>query len=180
MIQAFREEAPSPELIAKARECILDPEHERWSWTLEPDLKKSDYTIGFAKFTPLPTDDPNITNALSALVSSMGIRMKVEPQIVNAGEKNITRTIIVTDPNGNETRTDTRVQILSLLIDRELCVNDIAQAIELSQSAVSHQLRLLKQMHLIKFRRDGKNILYSLADDHVLVILQTGREHVLE
>lgn len=74
----------------------------------------------------------------------------------------------------------TRVQILSLLIDRELCVNDIAQAIELSQSAVSHQLRLLKQMHLIKFRRDGKNILYSLADDHVLVILQTGREHVLE
>lgn len=51
MIQAFREEAPSPELIAKARECILDPEHERWSWTLEPDLKKSDYTIGFAKFT---------------------------------------------------------------------------------------------------------------------------------
>ena len=73
---------------------------------MEPDLKKSDYTIGFAKFTPLPTDDPNITNALSALVSSMGIRMKVEPQIVNAGEKNITRTIIVTDPNGNETRTD--------------------------------------------------------------------------
>ena len=90
-IQAFREEAPSPELIAKVRECILDPEHERWSWTLEPDLKKSGYTISFAKFTPLPTDDPNITNALSALVSSMGIRMKVEPQIVNAGEKNITR-----------------------------------------------------------------------------------------
>lgn len=113
MIQAFREEAPSPELIAKARECILDPEHERWSWTLEPDLKKSGYTIGFAKFTPLPTDDPNITNALSALVRSMGIRMKVEPQIVNAGEKNITRTIIVTDPNGNETRTDQVVHFTS-------------------------------------------------------------------
>lgn len=58
---------------------------------MEPDLKKSGYKISFAKFTPLPTDDPNITNALSALVSSMGIRMKVEPQIVNAGEKNITR-----------------------------------------------------------------------------------------
>ena len=82
---------------------------------MEPDLKKSDYTIGFAKFTPLPTDDPNITNALSALVSSMGIRMKVEPQIVNAGEKNITRTIIVTDPNGNETRTDQVVHFILLV-----------------------------------------------------------------
>lgn len=74
----------------------------------------------------------------------------------------------------------TRVQILSLLADRELCVNDIAEAVELSQSAISHQLRILKQMHLIKFRREGKNILYSLADDHVLTILQTGLEHVLE
>lgn len=74
----------------------------------------------------------------------------------------------------------TRVQILSLLIDSELCVNDIALAIGLSQSAVSHQLRLLKQMHLIKFRRVGKNVLYSLADNHVLLILQTGREHILE
>lgn len=82
---------------------------------MEPNLKKSGYTIGFAKFTPLPTDDPNITNALSALVSSMGIRMKVEPQIVNAGEKNITRTIIVTDPNGNETRTDQVVHFILLV-----------------------------------------------------------------
>ena len=73
----------------------------------------------------------------------------------------------------------TRVQILSLLMDGEMCVNDIAQAIELSQSAVSHQLRLLKQMHLIKYRRDGKNILYTLADEHVLTILQMGLEHVL-
>lgn len=74
----------------------------------------------------------------------------------------------------------TRVQILSLLVDRELCVNDIAETVKLSQSAISHQLRILKQMHLIKFRREGKNILYSLADDHVLTILQTGLEHVLE
>ena len=74
----------------------------------------------------------------------------------------------------------TRVQILSLLVERELCVNDIAQAVELTQSAISHQLRILKQMHLIKYRRDGKNLLYSLADDHVLTILQTGLEHVLE
>lgn len=74
----------------------------------------------------------------------------------------------------------TRVQILSLLVDGEMCVNDIAQAVALSQSAISHQLRILKQMHLIKYRRDGKNILYSLADDHVLTILQMGLEHVLE
>lgn len=74
----------------------------------------------------------------------------------------------------------TRVHILSLLVGKELCVTDIAEAVELSQSAISHQLRILKQMHLIKFRREGKNILYSLADDHVLTILKTGLEHVLE
>ena len=73
----------------------------------------------------------------------------------------------------------TRVEILSLLQRGELCVNDIAQAVELSQSAISHQLRILKQMHLIKSRRDGKNILYSLADDHVRLILETGLEHVM-
>ena len=72
----------------------------------------------------------------------------------------------------------TRVHILSLLQERELCVTDIAEAVELSQSAISHQLRLLKQMHLIKFRRDGINIWYSLADDHVRTILEMGLEHV--
>ncbi len=74
----------------------------------------------------------------------------------------------------------TRVQILSLLLGQELCVGDIAEAVNISQSGISHQLRILKQMHLIKFRREGKNILYSLADDHVRTILQTGLEHVLE
>ena len=73
----------------------------------------------------------------------------------------------------------TRVQILSTLADGELCVTDITQAVQISQSAISHQLRLLKQMHLIKFRRDGKNLWYSLADDHVRTILQMGLEHVM-
>ena len=72
----------------------------------------------------------------------------------------------------------TRVHILSLLARQELCVTDISEAVELSQSAISHQLRLLKQMHLIKFRREGKNILYSLADEHVRTILEMGLEHV--
>ncbi len=74
----------------------------------------------------------------------------------------------------------TRVEILSLLLQQERCVGDIAEVVGLSQSAVSHQLRILKQIHLIKFRRDGKNILYSLADDHVRTILEMGLEHVLE
>ena len=74
----------------------------------------------------------------------------------------------------------TLVHILYLLAEQELCVTDIAEKVELSQSAISHQLRYLKQMHLIKFRREGKNILYSLADDHVKTILEMGLEHVLE
>ena len=74
----------------------------------------------------------------------------------------------------------TRVHILTLLQEKELCVTEIAEAVELSQSAISHQLRILKQMQLIKFRREGKNILYSLADDHVKTILEMGLEHVLE
>ena len=74
----------------------------------------------------------------------------------------------------------TRLQILCLLLTRdEMCVTDITQQTEVSQSAVSHQLRLLKEMHLIKSRRDGKNIHYSLADDHVRTILQMGLEHVM-
>ena len=72
----------------------------------------------------------------------------------------------------------TRVQILSVLSGGERCVSDIVGAMEISQSAVSHQLRLLKQLHLVKARRDGKNILYSLDDDHVHTILQMGLEHV--
>ena len=75
----------------------------------------------------------------------------------------------------------TRVHILSqLLVDQELCVTEISEKVNLSQSAISHQLRILKQMQLIKFRREGKNILYSLADDHVKTILKMGLEHVLE
>lgn len=74
----------------------------------------------------------------------------------------------------------TRVHILSLLSRGEMCVGDIAAAVDLSQSAISHQLRILKQMHLIRQRREGKNIHYALADGHVKTILETGLEHVLE
>ena len=74
----------------------------------------------------------------------------------------------------------TRVKILALLLGQEVCVTCIAEEVNLSQSAVSHQLRILKQMQLVKFRREGKNLLYSLADDHVQIILETGLEHVRE
>ena len=74
----------------------------------------------------------------------------------------------------------TRVHILSLLLVRqELCVTDIAEEVGVSQSGISHQLRLLKQMDLVKFRRDGKTLWYSLADDHVRTILKMGLEHVM-
>jgi len=74
----------------------------------------------------------------------------------------------------------TRVHILCLLLTQEeMCVTDIAETVDVSQSAISHQLRLLKQMHLIKARREGKNMHYSLADDHVRTILQMGLEHVM-
>lgn len=72
----------------------------------------------------------------------------------------------------------TRAEILSVLSGGEHCVTDIVEKLDISQSAVSHQLRILKQMHLVKARREGKNMLYSLDDDHVLIILQTGLEHV--
>jgi ArsR family transcriptional regulator len=67
---------------------------------------------------------------------------------------------------------------LDILIKGELCVQDIADALEMNQSAISHQLRILKQAHLVKARRDGKTIYYSLADDHVMTIMAQGLEHV--
>ena len=74
----------------------------------------------------------------------------------------------------------TRVHILCLLLSQEeMCVTDITERTDVSQSAISHQLRMLKQMHLIKSRREGKNMHYSLADDHVKTILQMGLEHVM-
>lgn len=74
----------------------------------------------------------------------------------------------------------TRIKILYALIESELCVGDIAQLLNLSQSAVSHQLRILKDAKLVKFRRDGKIIFYSLDDEHVRNILSMGMEHVEE
>ena len=74
----------------------------------------------------------------------------------------------------------TRIKILYVLFEAELCVCDIAQLLEMSQSAISHQLRILKQSRLVKFRREGKTVFYSLADDHVKTIIGNGMDHICE
>ena len=74
----------------------------------------------------------------------------------------------------------TRIKILSLLFEGEKCVQEITEASGSSQSAVSHQLRLLKQARLVRSRRSGKQIFYTLADDHVKTILGMAKEHLEE
>ena len=74
----------------------------------------------------------------------------------------------------------TRIKILYALMDNALCVCDIAALLGASPSAISHQLRLLKQARLVKFRREGKSAFYSLADDHVHTVLAQGMSHILE
>lgn len=74
----------------------------------------------------------------------------------------------------------TRIKILYVLFEAELCVCDIAQLLNMTQSAISHQLRILKQNRLVKNRRDGKSVFYSLADSHVKTIISQGMEHIQE
>lgn len=74
----------------------------------------------------------------------------------------------------------TRIRILYVLFEAEVCVCDLAAALNMTQSAISHQLKILKQNHLVKNRRDGKSIFYSLADDHVRTMIAQGLEHVEE
>lgn len=74
----------------------------------------------------------------------------------------------------------TRIKILYAMLDVELCVNDIAGRLQMSQSSVSHQLRILKTSKLVKSRREGKSIFYSLDDEHVRSILSMGMEHIME
>ena len=73
-----------------------------------------------------------------------------------------------------------RVKILCALTQSEMCVSEISAFLSISQSAVSHQLRILKTSNLVKTRREGKNIIYSLTDDHVRTIIDCGMEHMAE
>lgn len=74
----------------------------------------------------------------------------------------------------------TRIKILYTLFESELCVNDIAQLLGMTQSSVSHQLRILKTAKLVKFKRDGKQMIYSLDDEHVRSMISLGLEHTEE
>ena len=74
----------------------------------------------------------------------------------------------------------TRIRILYVLFEAEVCVCDLAQALNMTQSAISHQLKILKQNKLVKSRREGKSVFYSLADGHVRTIIAQGREHIEE
>ena len=74
----------------------------------------------------------------------------------------------------------TRIRILFVLFEAEVCVCDLAEALHMTQSAISHQLRILKQNKLVKSRREGKSVFYSLADGHVRTIIAQGQEHIEE
>lgn len=74
----------------------------------------------------------------------------------------------------------TRIRILYVLFESELCVCDLASALAMNQSAISHQLKVLKQAKLVKARREGKSMIYSLSDDHVRTMIAQGMEHIEE
>lgn len=74
----------------------------------------------------------------------------------------------------------TRIRILFVLFECEVCVCDLAEALNMTQSAISHQLKILKHSKLVKSRRDGKSVFYSLADDHVRTIIAQGLDHIEE
>jgi len=74
----------------------------------------------------------------------------------------------------------TRVRIMDALAKNEFCVCDLAELLELSQSATSHQLRVLRSNHLVKYRREGKMVYYSLDDEHVMALYREGLEHISE
>jgi DNA-binding transcriptional ArsR family regulator len=74
----------------------------------------------------------------------------------------------------------TRIRILYVLFESEVCVCDLAEMLHMNQSAISHQLKILKQAKLVTGRREGKSVIYSLADEHVRTIIDQGREHIEE
>ena len=74
----------------------------------------------------------------------------------------------------------TRLTIISLLCERELCVNDLASVLDMSQSRVSHQLAILRSQDIVKYYRQGKQVLYTIADNHIKDLFRTGLEHISE
>jgi len=108
-----------------------------------------------------------------------------EEQCINPDNINIVKAAMIADKDARLLSDvfkvlgdPTRVKIIHALSNCELCVCDIAEVIEMTQSAVSHQLRLLRSMHLVKYRKDGKSAVYSLDDEHILQLFGQGMEHI--
>ncbi|NJD03990.1 MAG: helix-turn-helix transcriptional regulator [Ruminiclostridium sp.] len=108
-----------------------------------------------------------------------------EEQCTNPDNINIVKAAMIKDEDARQLSDvfkvlgdPTRVKIIHALSNCELCVCDIAEVIEMTQSAVSHQLRLLRSMHLVKYRKDGKSAVYSLDDEHILQLFSQGMEHI--
>lgn len=89
-------------------------------------------------------------------------------------ERNVRRLAELYKALGNPTR----IQIMSALAVSELCVHELADLLELSQSAISHQLRVLRSVELVTYRKEGKHVIYDLDDDHVRSIFDSGLEHI--
>lgn len=106
----------------------------------------------------------------------------IHPEMIAAAEKEMPEEEILYDLAElfKVFGDSTRIKILFVLFQTEMCVCDIAQLLHMTQSAISHQLRVLKQSQLVKYRREGKTIFYSLADSHVQTILGQGLEHIAE
>ena len=75
---------------------------------------------------------------------------------------------------------ETRLRILDVLLNKSLCVNDISDILQVSQSAISHQLKNLRALNLVKTEKVGKNVYYSISDEHIKIILEYGLEHIME
>ncbi|MEN8908069.1 MAG: metalloregulator ArsR/SmtB family transcription factor [Clostridiales bacterium] len=100
--------------------------------------------------------------------------------------ENVTKKLITEDQYQNMSELykvfsdKTRLKIISILLNQEMCVCDISFVLKMNQSAISHQLKVLKQMRLVKYRRKGKVVYYSLNDKHVSQIFEIGFEHINE
>ena len=128
--------------------------------------------------------DPVLTDEMAEIAMGLRVRHYVTPEeVAKKVKKPLDRVTEVLYELADLFRVfgdSTRIKILYALHDDELCVQDIANAVQLSQSAVSHQLRVLKDSKLVRFRRDGKTIYYALDDDHVRSILSMGMDHIEE
>lgn len=121
----------------------------------------------------LPLQDPDAPSCDSHLVHLDTVR-QVQPEILPMSEAQLMAEFfsVLADPN--------RLRLLSALANQELCVCDLAAGLKMGESAVSHQLRVLRSQRLVKYRKEGRNVYYSLADSHVINLYREVAEHLSE